>query len=204
VRLLLLIGLGVVPLFCGSVRADVIEIGADGRITIYRAPSVFSTEGVRALAAPDFASASTPAGGVVPVPSTAADVGAMLSKAAQRYGLDENLLKAVAWQESHFNRDAVSSKGAVGVMQLMEDTARTLHVDRRDTAQNILGGAAYLRALLDRYGGDRSLALAAYNAGPEAVDRSHGMPAFPETRNYVRAILTRLPAPSSSPILLDR
>ncbi len=128
----------------------------------------------------------------------------MLAGAAQRYAIDRNLLTAVAWRESHFDNSAVSAKGAVGIMQLMEGTARDLGVDPHDIFQNIMGGAAYLRAMLDRYNGNTTLALAAYNAGPNAVDRSRGIPPFAETRNYVRAVLGSA-APSSAPsIILDR
>jgi soluble lytic murein transglycosylase-like protein len=134
-------------------------------------------------------------------------VGALLSFAAQHYDLDPALLTKVAWNESHFRADAVSYKGAVGVMQLMDDTARNLGVDRHDPMQNILGGAAYLRRLLNRYHGNTALALAAYNAGPRSVDRFGGLPPFPETQAYVRAVLGNGGAPSktiNSPVFSAR
>ena len=116
-------------------------------------------------------------------------IGDLLAKAAERHALDQRLLSAVAWRESHFQAGAVSSKGAVGVMQLMPETARALGVDQHDTAQNIEGGAAYLRQMLNRYDNNPALALAAYNAGPGAVDRYRTIPPFAETQAYVRGIL---------------
>ncbi len=98
----------------------------------------------------------------------------------------------MAWEESRFRQDAVSPKGARGIMQLMPGTARQLGVDAGTAAANLDGGAAYLTALLQRFDGDIIKALAAYNAGPEAVARYGGVPPFPETRIYVDAILGRL------------
>jgi soluble lytic murein transglycosylase-like protein len=98
---------------------------------------------------------------------------------------------AVGWRESRFQQDAISPKGAVGVMQLMPATARSLGVDPHDLAANIEGGAAYLAQLLRQFGGDVPLSLAAYNAGPGAVARFHGAPPFTETTAYVQAVLTR-------------
>ena len=98
----------------------------------------------------------------------------------------------MAWRESGFNPDAVSPKGARGVMQLMPATARALGVDPSDPAANIDGGADYLSRLLRRFDGDLSKALAAYNAGPETVDRYGGVPPYAETAAYVGAILRRL------------
>jgi soluble lytic murein transglycosylase-like protein len=112
--------------------------------------------------------------------------------AAAKYGLSPPLLKAVMQVESNFNPTAVSEKGATGLMQLMPDTARMLFVsDVYDPAQNIEGGARYLRQLHDQFGNDLELVLAAYNAGPEAVRRSgNGIPAIPETQAYVRKVLS--------------
>lgn len=111
--------------------------------------------------------------------------------AAQRYGVAPPLLKAVMAAESNFDPRAVSDKGATGLMQLMPSTARDMYVaDVLDPAQNIDGGARYLRVLQDRYGGDLEKVLAAYNAGPEAVRRSGGaVPAIPETQAYVRKVI---------------
>jgi soluble lytic murein transglycosylase-like protein len=196
-RRLLMMELILAQFFGSAVRADVIEIGPDGQTSTYRSPSIFTSEGVRTLTDKPIPRRSYKA------PLPAKDVELMLSRAARHYRLDEDLLKAVAWRESRFNRLAISSRGAFGVMQLMKITARQLNVNRLDLAQNIMGGAAYLRSLLDRYSGDPTLALAAYNAGPEAVDRSHGVPEFPETQKYVRDILMSL-SPPTSPALPDR
>ena len=128
--------------------------------------------------------------GVKPVPKAASPaISNLLAEAAERHALDQRLLSAVAWRESHFQAGAVSPKGAVGVMQLMPETARALGVDQHDTAQNIEGGAAYLRQMLNRYDNNPALALAAYNAGPGMVDRYRDIPPFAETQAYVRGIL---------------
>lgn len=108
--------------------------------------------------------------------------------------LASDLIEAVAWAESRFRTDARSPVGARGVMQLMPATARDLGVDAADARQNIRGGATYLRQMLNRYSGDVVKALAAYNAGPAAVDRYGGVPPYPETRAYVARILDRLAA----------
>jgi hypothetical protein len=111
--------------------------------------------------------------------------------AARKYGLSPPLLKAVMAAESNFDPAAISVKGAIGLMQLMPETARDMYVaDALDPAQNIEGGARYLRQLQDRFGGDLERILAAYNAGPARVRRSGGaVPAIPETQAYVRRVL---------------
>lgn len=118
--------------------------------------------------------------------------GDAIRTAAARYRLAPELLDAVALRESGYRTEAVSSAGAVGVMQLMPGTARRLGVDPHDPVASIFGGAAYLRSLLDRFNGRIDLALAAYNAGPEAVQRHRGVPPYRETRSYVAANLDRL------------
>lgn len=117
----------------------------------------------------------------------------LLLQAAEESGVDVALLEAVAQQESAFNPLAVSAAGAVGLMQLMPDTARRFGVDdRRDPEQNLRGGARYLAWLLDHFDHDLELALAAYNAGEGSV-RRHGnrVPPFAETQAYVRAVRRR-------------
>ncbi|HZT72321.1 MAG TPA: lytic transglycosylase domain-containing protein [Terriglobales bacterium] len=120
----------------------------------------------------------------------------MLDAAARRYRLDPRLVREVAWQESGFDPRSVSDKGAMGVMQLMPETARILGVtDPFDPRQNIDGGTRYLRDLLHLYRGDIRLSLAAYNAGPAVVAHyGNRIPPFNETRDYVRVITRRLRA----------
>lgn len=113
-----------------------------------------------------------------------------IRRAAARHHLAPDLLRAVVQAESNFDPRAVSAKGAMGLMQLMPETARELGVSRPfDIQQNVDGGARYLKRLLERYGGDLRLALAAYNAGPAAVERHEGEVPYAETRTYVRRVL---------------
>lgn len=163
--------------------ADVIDIAPDGVATTYASPAVFTPSGAYVITLPN----------AVRYPDVARiDLSPMIAAAAARHKVSADLITEVAWHESRFRQTAVSRRDAVGVMQLMAGTARELGVDRYDASQNIHGGAAYLRRMLDRYGGDTRLALAAYNAGPGAVDRYRGVPPYRETQAYVAAILTRL------------
>jgi soluble lytic murein transglycosylase-like protein len=126
------------------------------------------------------------------------DYTGQIIQTAQQYGVDPNLALAVAQQESSLNPDAVSSEGAIGLFQLMPATAAGLGVDPHDPIQNIQGGIRYLSQLLSRFGGNVSLALAGYNAGPGNVLKYNGIPPFPETQNYVASILGKLGAVSSA------
>lgn len=113
----------------------------------------------------------------------------IVATASQAHGVDARLIAAVALQESRWNPRLVSTAGASGVMQLMPETARLLGVsDVFDVRQNIAGGTAYLRKLLDHYDGNLDLTLAAYNAGPTAVARYQGIPPYAETRAYVATV----------------
>jgi soluble lytic murein transglycosylase-like protein len=167
----------------GSAGAQVLAIGDDGGVTRYSGPAVYSDQGARSL---------IPQAAPVQPAVAPTEVAQAIAESAQRHAVSAPLAEAVAWQESRFHQQAVSPKGALGVMQLMPATARTLGVDAADLRGNIDGGVIYLGQMLKRFEGDLPRALAAYNAGPEAVTRYGGVPPYAETRAYVQAILGRL------------
>ncbi|BAL82250.1 putative lytic transglycosylase [Selenomonas ruminantium subsp. lactilytica TAM6421] len=113
----------------------------------------------------------------------------LIESAARKYKVDPKLVAAVAEVESNGRQEAVSQAGAIGVMQLMPDTAASLGVDPYNKQQNVEGGAKYLRQMLDTFGGDLKKAVAAYNAGPGAVKAYGGIPPYKETQNYVNKVL---------------
>ena len=163
--------------------ATVLELGGDGRVIVHSE----ARERPARAAAPAVANSST-------IARPPRQLRAGFEAAARSYDLSPELIEAVAAAESRFKTDARSPAGAIGVMQLMPATARDLGVDPQLPGQNIRGGTAYLRMLLNRYAGDVIKALAAYNAGPGAVDRHGGVPPYAETQAYVARILGRLAA----------
>ncbi len=158
---------------------QVMVIGPGGTTAIYNGPVVTSADGIRRLEV-----AST-----AKVPSA---VFAAIQNSAGRHAVSHALIAAVAWQESRLRQEALSPKGARGVMQLMPATASGLKADPNDLSANVDAGTAYLAQMLDRFDGDIVKTLAAYNAGPEAVERYHGVPPYPETQAYVSAVLNHL------------
>jgi len=141
-----------------------------------------------AIPAPAAAS-KEPAAASSPRPTTPQELDRIVEKTAEKHRVDSRLVRAVIYAESNWNATAVSSKGARGLMQLHPATAQQLGVaDSFDPAQNVDGGVRYLSMMLDRYKGDMTKALAAYNAGPGAVDRSGGVPRIAETRSYVQKV----------------
>ena len=131
----------------------------------------------------------TPSGASTQLSSASNETTRFIQEAAAKYGLDSRLVAAVAEAESSGNQSEVSDAGAVGVMQLMPDTAAALGVNPYDEKQNIEGGAHYLKQMLDTFGGDMKKAIAAYNAGPQAVKDYGGVPPHAETQNYVNKVL---------------
>ena len=131
------------------------------------------------------------AGGAATKLSPRQKIQEIISRVSKKHGVDEKLVNALVKQESGFNPNAKSKVGAMGLMQLMPSTARGLGVtDPMNPEQNVEGGVKYLKSMLNKYNGNVILALAAYNAGPGAVDKYDGVPPYKETQNYVRSILS--------------
>ncbi len=125
----------------------------------------------------------------LPASDETSSVEDLIARAADKYGVDPQLVKAIAIAESDMNQDEISPVGAIGVMQLMPETAAGLGVDPYDTTENIAGGTRYLKQMLDTFNGNIPLAVAAYNAGPGAVQRYGGIPPYSETQNYVGRVM---------------
>lgn len=179
--------------FCLPVRAEVLEILPDGQVTVHAGPALYLSADMR----PQPIKAARRRAHTAPTPS--ASIRDAIRSASARYGVSADLVSAVAWQESRFDNGAVSPKGARGVMQLMPDTARALNVDAASPEANVTGGTAYLAALFRRYDGDLVKTLAAYNAGPDAVDRFAGPPPYRETHDYIDAVFERMATIALSP-----
>jgi soluble lytic murein transglycosylase-like protein len=195
VRVVILAALLAAPtLACGQV----LEIGPSGVVRTFDGPTLFRGDGDATALRRSPAPRQTPRvrGGAAMLSYSAPPAGriAPLEAAADSAQLSPALIEAVAWRESRLRPRVISPAGAIGEMQLMPATARALGVDPFDSQQNYAGGAHYLGWLMRRYNGDLVRTLAAYNAGPGAVDRYGGVPPFKETRAYVGAVLDRLGA----------
>ena len=179
-------------------RINELQLMIGGATTTAPSPAstAFASQLATATAAPAATTATTATASATPMAATGAselpaDVpyGAEITAAAKKYGLDPALLAGLVKQESGFNPNAGSPAGARGLTQLMPGTAAGLGVTNvLDPVQSLEGGAKYLRQQLDAFGGDVTRALAAYNAGPGAVERYGGVPPYAETQNYVRAV----------------
>ena len=151
----------------------------------------FPAAQITAFESEDYVAPAAPAS---PRPVEAFNLDEAVRAIAEEYHLPEDLVHSVIATESAYDPAAVSGKGAIGLMQLMPETARELAVDPRDPGENVQGGVSYLKQLLERYAGSRDqlvLALAAYNAGPAAVDRYRGLPPYAETHAFVRRVIER-------------
>jgi soluble lytic murein transglycosylase-like protein len=151
--------------------------------------SVTGSTPTAATTDPSATAGATTATGATGAPGANTPYAAEIDAAAAKYNVDPALLRALIRQESNFNAKATSPAGARGLTQLMPGTAAALGVDPSVPAQAIEGGAKYLRQQLDKFGNDPAKALAAYNAGPGAVQRYGGVPPYAETQNYVRKVL---------------
>ena len=170
-------------------QADVLAIGDDGSVTVHSGPALYTSADLKPQALPAEPSRARRA-----THNASPNIGTAIATSATHYSLSPALVSAVAWRESGFNAQAVSPKGAKGIMQLMPETARAYCAAPCSAAQNVEAGTAYLQTLMQRYDGDVVKALAAYDAGPRAVDRFGGLPPYRETQAYVDAILARMSA----------
>jgi len=194
--------LATLAVFCGSAQAQIAKItSGDGRQLFVNAdpPATLKLTSLRPRST-IYMNAETPFTGFSrPALSIDRD-GAekLVREAAERHRVDPALIPAVIQTESNWNSVALSRKGAGGLMQLIPTTAQRFGAtDLFNPQQNIDAGVRYLKTLLERYNGNLDLALAAYNAGEGAVDRAHGIPAFRETRDYVRKVQFAINSPGS-------
>jgi soluble lytic murein transglycosylase-like protein len=185
-------------LFSSPVYAQVMDISSDGTVAVREGSGAATWQVVNSPASDQVVAVN----GGAAIPQAAFTVvdpapvpqqyAAALDFAARSASVSPQLLAALVWQESRWDARAVSRKGAVGLTQLMPGTARDLGIDPRDPLANLIGGARYLRQLLDQFDGNVEKALAAYNAGPGRVRSAGGVPAIAETRNYVASIVRRI------------
>lgn len=181
-----------------TAHGQVIEISDTGVVTRHEGPALYLGQGAPARPIVSAAAGPSDSAVITQPPSLVAQV---LSASAAAHGVSAELVTALAWHESRFHQDAVSAKGAIGVMQIMPMTARSLGIDPHDLRSNVEGGVTLLTRLLRQYDGDLVKALAAYDAGPAAVARYGGMPPYAETRAYVADMfeqLARLSSPTES------
>jgi soluble lytic murein transglycosylase-like protein len=189
---------GEYALLASGARLRVDRHEADGaKVRLYLAGGMVEMDAVRVAgfeSAEDPTPAATPSVPAAPLPAVSkiATPFEMADAAADKYGLPRSLVRSVMSAESGLQANAVSSKGAIGLMQLMPDTAQQLGVDPYDPAQNVEGGTRYLRDLLAKYDGGLWHALAAYNAGPGAVEKYKGVPPYRETIRYINTVQRKM------------
>jgi soluble lytic murein transglycosylase-like protein len=184
-------------LFASPAEAQVMDIASDGTVSVRQGAGAATWEVVSPASDKTVDQNGQP---ILPAwaytdttpPPVPAQFAPLLKQAATAANISPTLLSALVWQESRWNPQAVSSKGAMGLAQLMPATARYLGVNPADPAANLIGGARYLRELLDQFDGDVEKALAAYNAGPGRVRSAGGVPAIAETRAYVASIVRHI------------
>jgi soluble lytic murein transglycosylase-like protein len=174
----------------GGARADVLAIGDDGAVTVHSGPALYTSADLKPQVLPIETRNVTHTKRAMRAANP--NIRTAIASSAAHYALSPLLVSAVAWRESAFNADAISPKGAAGIMQLMPETARAYCASPCSASANVEAGTAYLSALIQHYDGDIVKALAAYDAGPGAVDRFGGMPPYRETEAYVDAILARM------------
>ena len=188
--------------FASPAYAQVMDIAPDGTVSVRQGSGAATFEIVSPASdkvIEESIDINVPQMAITPVDSSTVppQFVAAVNYAATSANISPNLLAALVWQESRWNPQALSPKGAMGLAQLMPATARWLGVNPADPNANLVGGARYLRMLLDQFDGNVEKALAAYNAGPGRVRSAGGIPAIAETQNYVASIVRRVSAIST-------